>query len=748
MRRQGASIFIYLIFGTLIAVFVINFGPQGGGKGGGGCTGTDNVVVRVDGHDATQTAFHVAYSNPYNRGQGKQRVYVALETIIRRELLANEADNRGFLATDDLILDQIKKGHFFLGGYKVTIPGALDDVDGEKFYNHKAVKSWVGQLNVSLNSYYEEQKRSLLAAMMAEILQDSVQVSKEEALSQFLYEGNTATYDVVAFKPDMYRSALRISDADVDRYLAAHEDDVKARYKADERTYKAVKPQLQLREIFIAKAEEPKAGDKPADDKGEKKAGDTKAGDNKAGDAKAGDKKAGDAKAGDKKAGDKKDDKKTANKKTADKTSDAKADKKTADAKADKKDDKKTADAKAEKKPAVKPVGMPIEQAQAKLEAARAAIASGKQKFADAARELSTDESLKLSGGDIGWRTADNASIGEKAVTDAIKTLKAGEMTPVIATDRGAYLVIAEAKREGDLSYDQVKHELAKEIARDAWSKEAARRAAIAALDEARAGTGKNLQQLYERELLPENPGQNFQNMSPEEQKRILDQLREQMGEQHGSIEFETKDIPAAWYADSGDTGGSPAGSAAAAGSAPPPAAAGSAPAPTPTATGSAAAPADAPAAKPPVTDIMAPSKEQLPQLGDVPKAKVNSFGPAPRTAQLPGIGASKELVDALFDELTPGMLAKRIYEANGGYYVVQLISRQSPKVDDFDKNADRRVSELRDARAQSFLKEWLKDRCDKLAKDGKIKPNAELVQERDDAGKLLPISYRPCMSF
>ena len=49
------------------------------------------------------------------------------------------------------------------------------------------------------------------------------------------------------------------ADADVDRYLAAHEDDVKARYKADERTYKGVKPQLKLRQIFIAKEEPPPA---------------------------------------------------------------------------------------------------------------------------------------------------------------------------------------------------------------------------------------------------------------------------------------------------------------------------------------------------------------------------------------------------------------------------------------------------------------------------------------------------------
>ena len=150
----------------------------------------------------------------------------------------------------------------------------------------------------------------------------------------------------------------------------------------------------------------------------------------------------------------------------------------------------------------------------------------------------------------------------------------------------------------------------------------------------------------------------------------------------------------------------------------------------------------------PSATEAITPSKDQLPPLGEVPKAKVNSFGPAPRMAQLPGIGPSKELADALFDELGPGMLAKRIYEVNGSYFIVQLISKQTPKVEEFDKNADRRVSDLRDSRAQSFLKDWLKDRCETLSKEGKIKTNPELIQERDDAGKPLPVSYKPCMSF
>src|SRR5580698_4875534 len=253
MRRQGASIFVYLIFCLLILIFVINFRPGQSRQGDNGCRGTSNSVISVDGVDATQTAFKVAYSA--NNASGKNKTYVALEWLIRRELLAQAAEARGLIVNDDLIMNEIKQGHFFYAGQTTMIPGIFDNTDGAHIWNLRAFDGWYGQLNVSRNSYIEEQKRGMLAAIMADILKESVQVSRDEALAQFLFENNTATYDVVAFKPEVYRNALQISDADVDRFAASHADDIAARFKTDERLYKGTKPSLLLRQIFIAKSD-------------------------------------------------------------------------------------------------------------------------------------------------------------------------------------------------------------------------------------------------------------------------------------------------------------------------------------------------------------------------------------------------------------------------------------------------------------------------------------------------------------
>jgi len=632
MRRQGASIFVYLIFCLLILIFVINFRPGQSRSDDNGCRGTSTSAITVDGFDTTQTAFKIAFSA--NNGQdSKQKTVIAFEVLIRRELLAQAADARGLMVDDDLVMNEIKKGHFFFGGQTTQIPGIFDK---DHYWNLRAFQAWYqNQLNVSRNSYIEEQKRGMLAAMMADILTESVQVSRDEALSQFLFENNTATYDVVAFKPDTYRSALQVSDADIDRWAAAHDSEISARYKSDERLYKGTKPALELREIFIAK------GDGSA--------------------------------------------------------------------------------------------GMTIDAAKAKLEDVKKTVGNDKAKFEAAAKELSTDPAAKSSGGELGWRSAENPTLGDKALNEAAKVLKPGETTSVITTDKGAYLIMAEDKREGDLKLEQVKHEIAATLAKDSWSKEAAKRAAIAALDGARNGVGMNLDQLYKPEEPPPGSGGitpdqlekllNDPNATPEQKEQIKQLLMH--GPTHGQLERPTKDIAASWLED--DSGMAPEGSAVAAGSA----------------TGSAA-----PAAAPAATENVVATKDVLPAMSDIPKASLQHVGPAPREKQMVGLGASKPAIAAVFDELQPGNLAKQVYEADGGYIVVQLRERQQPNVADFDKNADDRVAELRQQRAHAFLESWMKTKCQALAKDHKILPAQDKLTDRDDNGKLVQLPYKPCMSF
>ena len=657
MRRQGASIFVYLIFCLLILIFVINFRPGQSRQGGddGGCTGTNNNAITVDGVDVSQNAFKIAYYAQAPR-QGKpltsqQRTALAFEILIRRELLAQAAEARGLDVDTDLVVEAIQRGEFFFAGNTVQIPGLFDDPQAkDRVGNPQALEYWMNQLNVSRNAYIEEQRRGMLAAMMGDILRESVQVSRGEALSQFEFEGNTVTYDAVEFRPDDYAHALQISDADLERWSTAHADEIAARFKADEKRYKATKPALLLRQIFIAKKD---AKDGP------------------------------------------------------------------------------------------KAPGMTIEDAKAKLEAVRTGAAGSKDKFAAAAKDLATEPDAKARGGALGWYFVDAIDLGEKAVSDAAKALKPGEITAVIATDRGAYLVMADDKREGDLKLEQVKREIAEELAKDAWGKEAAKRAALATLDAVRKGNGMNLSQVFKPADAEQKHEQDILN-DPSVPEPIKEQIRKQMkqgptGDVHGALEVREKDQPAGWFEDDVETG-------SAAGAAPSAApAAGSAVA----AAGSAAAAAPAVPAAP--VEVVA-SKDVLPPMSDVPAPPLERFGPTPRQNQLPGLGDSKPAAAALFDELsvasTLDSLPKHVFEADGSYVVLQLVEHKTADIADFNKAADQRIASLREVRAAVFMEGWLADRCRSLAKANRIHPNQDRLVERDDQGKLVKAAYQPCDSF
>lgn len=713
MRQKGASIFIYLIFGLLILIFVINFAPNAG-QSGGGCAGAGNTAITINGEKVNNNAFKISYSIQ-DEGKTRDRIHNALDFLIRREILAQAAEERGLRVDRDAIDEEIKKGYFFYGGFRARMPVFEEAGDGTRTWSYSRFRGWVRNLDVSLNTYQDEQARGLQATMMAELLAGSARVSRDEAMQEYLFENTTVTYDTVAFSPDAYRDAMRLADADIQRFLAGHEEEVKAKYKAEEVTYKGTKPQLHLRQIFIAKAE-PAATDKPAETKPDDKKPDKAAG-------------------------------------------------------------------------GPKPAGMSIDEAFAKLEATRAQIESGKLKFGEAVKQLSTDEAQKAREGDMGWHKVEAPELAEKAVNDAVKALqfKPGVMTPVIKGENGVYLVVAEAERKGDLTYDQVKMEIAAELAKQTWGKEAAKRAALDALAQAQAGKGKNLDEMFKRDM-PEMPpmGSGTQQLTPEMLEAIK-KMQEQgqlppppppagsaapgsaapagsaapgsaapagSAEKTGWIEIPLVGVRDSLAGSKAQADGATGGSSAPAGSAKPAAPAGSAkPAPaagSAAGSGSAAPPATTPAAGAPATpattttNAITPSKDQLPAFGTVEQPQVRTEGPLPRYPQLPGVGKD---VGVLFDELQPGQLAPRVFEdSTGAYVLVQLQTKGKPE--DFDKVADVEMAKLREARGQALVRAFVRERCEALLKAEKIRPAAEKITETDDKGNQLPSTYRPCATF
>lgn len=671
MRRQGSSVVIYILFGLLIAVFVIQGPGTPGGDRGCGSASSDDTALTVNGDQVrVPTDFRPVYSFLRMNGSEERGAKTsALELLIRRELLAQEAERRGMTVAKEMVDTEVLRGYMFIGGQRVDMRQQFFEKIGDEYiFDHKRrFVPFVQGLNVTSSTFVDQQRRELLAALMAESLRNSVVVSREEALAEFLHENNTASYDVVAFTPAAYRGALQVSEPDVAKYLASHGAEVEAKYKADQALYKGVKEQLRLRHIFVAKAET-----KPA----------------------------------------------------------------------------------ATGAPATQPAAEAADPGKAKLEAARAEIAAGKRKFEDVAKELSTDPAERSMAGDLGWRTKEFPGLPEPALNAAAKALEVGKVSEVIVSARGFHLLMVQDKRQGDLTLDQVKMEIALELAKDTWAKEAARQAAVAALEAAQRSVIKNLNELYKAPPGAAGPGKgpNLQellddpNMTDEQKKRLLEMMLQQ-SPSSGALELESANVPAAWAEDpAAATGGaSTTATPAAAPTAAPAATDGASTTAAPTAAPAAGAGEAAPAAE---VDLLKLPAMELPAMSEVQSPTVRRAGPTPRAERLPEVGNSKAAAKALFDQLAAGELAKTIYEANGEYLLVQLIERKSPKMEDFDKDADQRVRGLREARGATLVESWLKAGCEAAKKAGKIKPNAGLVRETDAKGNPLPSTYSPCSSF
>ena len=736
LRSNKRNIIISFLFLIIIAVFILNFGPQ---SGSGGCKGASkDHVLSVNDHAVSEASWRFAVNTLERRGAAEKPI--AMELLLRREILAQAAEAAGFRIATSAVDDVIKSGSFYVLGQKQVAGSPLhrayftdysDDGFDDPVFDGKKLERMIGNWGLSLTQFREQQRREMLADAWAHAISGSALASRDEAQAAFQLAGTQVELDVVRFRPAQYASALELGDADLDGYIAANQAKVKAQYDADlERDYKGRKAEVKVRKIFVARTVKaavpaPEPG-KPAEPSAKPVEG------------------------------------------GADATPPSSA-------------------APAPGAPAVPPATPAADrpeddEAYKKLAAARDQIATGKTTFAAVARELSEDLS-KPKGGLIGWRKLEAPTLGATEANDALKTLAENKVSDVIVSKSGFYLLMVEGKREGDLTFDQVKREIADKMARDYYAEENARREALAAFTRAKE-SGKNLEDLFTREEKPQRPRQLDQEqiqqllkagMSPEQIEQLL---QGQLGPESGALTWESPDVPAAWSGwQEPSAGGMPAPGPAAIR---PPDPAPDAKKP-PTTAESPAVPAarrptttadKAPAAegmKPPVPaasptpvpaagapeggaaaagpdDVMRIATDPIPAPATPVEVKVLRLGPFSRDRDtIEGLGKSPELIRAAFDVLAAGQLAPRVYKVGSEYVVAQLMNRTEADLDEFIKLEAEEIDTLAQERGRKALAEWVIERCTKLLASKAISPNLRLLQQSDEAGNPMPVSYTPC---
>lgn len=691
LRQNSRSFIIWILFAIIILAFVFTFGSQGGLDMGGGCTaGTQaSYVMKVDGAEISIDSYRFGHGTSQGGGSDNERAQMILDRLLAREILASAGRDAGFIVNKDVVIEEyLAKGKFFTLGALNDLLANPDSDNGTGFMkaaydnsvnppervwliDDKYLEAIVSNWGLSsIDAFIRQQEIEILAEMTRSTLSASAMVSEEEVRAQFDYQNTTAQIDAVVFRPLDYRNSLALTDDDANKFIEENRETVENKYKEDEARYKDRNPQIRIRQIKFNRA--PKAdGNTPATDEAP-----------------------------------------ASPDKPADKPADTPADKPAAGAPVD--------------------ASAPPDAGQIAADAAYARLQAGED-FAKVAMEVSQDERTKNKGGDLGWRQLERPALSIPALTEAAKSLEVGAMSSVIETDQGFFILKVEDKREGDLSFDQVKIEIAQATMLDEYAKVLAQEDAQAALDALQSG--RKLEDLFQQapSRSPSGPNQLpadfLKNMSPEQRRLFLQRLQGQ-----GSFMVETD----ALYAQSGGAP-TPAG----------------APLEVAPATGEPSATPDAtpgtpgePATHAPYTGATS-TKLPITRPTDVTQPKVQSIGPFTRAADndIRGIGKSEELMSMLFGQITDGQIAPKVFEIDNRFVVVRVVKRKNPDPAEFDDKAKARmIVAIANQRGYQYIQHWVLERCLDLANDGDIGVNTaaieQLMGKSDDDP---PFTYRVC---
>jgi parvulin-like peptidyl-prolyl isomerase len=248
LRENSRNAIMYVLFGIIIAAFILSFGP-GSYRGCG--TPATTYAAKVGGQTIGEPEFRAAFIDFGGPSAGRERGVkeFVLERLIERELLAQEAERLGFDVSLKEAEDSIARGRLVLLGRDSPTAG-LFLKDG-KFDYDKFKLVVERQLGMSIPRFLEIERRELLADKMRELLRVSAKVSGDEVKTEFENRGRQVNLEYVKISPRKYEDEVEVTAADVDAYVKAHADELKKKYEERSFLYKKLDKEVKLRQVLI-----------------------------------------------------------------------------------------------------------------------------------------------------------------------------------------------------------------------------------------------------------------------------------------------------------------------------------------------------------------------------------------------------------------------------------------------------------------------------------------------------------------
>ena len=241
MRKNSRSVLITVLFGIIILVFIINFGPQSRGSSCEQAMSDDHFAAKVGRQVVSNNDFRYGFmlsgGDRYPPKIAKQEHLkeAVMDKLIERELLAGMAEKLGFVVTDEEVDDQIADGKIVtLGGASVPVPM----LQKEGRFNVESFKSFVRiQLQSTPNQFLEEQKKELLASRVRNLVRSSIVVSPDEVKSDFVRRNRQINLEYIRFTSRRQEAEVALTDDEIAAYASKNEAKLKEIYEQKKYLY-------------------------------------------------------------------------------------------------------------------------------------------------------------------------------------------------------------------------------------------------------------------------------------------------------------------------------------------------------------------------------------------------------------------------------------------------------------------------------------------------------------------------------
>lgn len=220
VRRHSGSWVVKALLIILGASFIVGFGILTGFDQNN--MSGNNQVASVDGSYITNRELQTAYQRLYERYQQKMGDldpellkklnlrFQALNMLVNRMVIAHKARDLGFRASDEEVLDAIKR-----------IPAFRDKNGNFSPQYYKAVLA-NQQPRIIPTDFEKDQRNGIILRKVQAFVESSILVTEEEALQDYIRKNTTVSARFLVFAPKNFLDKTHVSKAEEEAYYAEH----------------------------------------------------------------------------------------------------------------------------------------------------------------------------------------------------------------------------------------------------------------------------------------------------------------------------------------------------------------------------------------------------------------------------------------------------------------------------------------------------------------------------------------------